>query len=304
MKRASVLIFFLCIFMHLEAQSKKTYQITRTQKAPTIITNKTAAIFIITITLFAFAASLVPLTNNAVTIGGTSVALGAALTATSGALTIGGNGSSGGVTINDGSLQMRTGTGNVAEIRMYCETGNAHYQTLKAAPHSAASSAVLVLPTTSGNLIGSGDTGTVANSMMAANSVDSNQYVDGSIDTIHIADDNVTFAKLENRYTGLSALGTASSFALDFSTATTFTATSNGNATFTFSNAKQGQVIDLILSGNHTQTFSQTNATFNKVGSTDYDGSANNLIQIVCTNDSANPIYMYSVQPYASDPTP
>ena len=36
MKRASVLIFFLCIFMHLEAQSKKTYQITRTQKAPTI----------------------------------------------------------------------------------------------------------------------------------------------------------------------------------------------------------------------------------------------------------------------------
>jgi len=224
--------------------------------------------------------------------------------ATPNAFTIGGNGSSGGVTVNDGSIQMRTGTGNVAEIRMYCETGNAHYQTLKAAPHSAASSAVLVLPTTSGNLIGSGDTGTVANSMMAANSVDSNQYVDGSIDTIHIADDNVTFAKLENRYTGLSALGTASSFALDFSTATTFTATSNGNATFTFSNAKQGQVIDLILSGNHTQTFSQTNATFNKVGSTDYDGSANNLIQIVCTNDSANPIYMYSIGTYASDPTP
>lgn len=220
------------------------------------------------------------------------------------AFTMGGNGSSGGVTINDGSLQMRTGTGNVAEIRMYCETGNAHYQTIKAAPHSASSSAVLTLPTATGTFVATGDTGTVANSMMAANSVDSDQYVDGSIDTIHIADNNVTFDKLENRYTALVALGTGATFALDFSLGTTFTATSDNNADFTFSNAKQGQVIDLILSGNHTQTFSQTNATFNKVGSTDYDGSTNNLIQIVCTNDSANPIYMYSVQPYASDPTP
>ena len=200
------------------------------------------------------------------------------------AFTMGGNGSSGGVTVADGSIQIRTGTGNVAEMRFYCETGNAHYQTLKAAPHSAASSAVLVLPTASGNLVGTGDTGSVATAM--------------------VADNGITHDKLENRYTALSALGSNTSFALDFSAATTFTATASGNATFTFSNAKQGQVIDLILTGNHTITFSQTNATFNKVGSTDYDGATNNLIQIVCTNDSANPIYMYSVQPYASDPTP
>jgi cytoskeletal protein CcmA (bactofilin family) len=36
---------------------------------------------------------------------------------------------------------------------------------------------------------------------MAANSVDSDQYVDGSIDTIHIADDQVTGAKIENAVT-------------------------------------------------------------------------------------------------------
>jgi cytoskeletal protein CcmA (bactofilin family) len=36
---------------------------------------------------------------------------------------------------------------------------------------------------------------------MAANSVDSDQYVDGSIDTIHIADDAVTGAKIENAVT-------------------------------------------------------------------------------------------------------
>ena len=36
MKQAAFLILYLCIVMHLEAQTKKTYQITRTQKAPTI----------------------------------------------------------------------------------------------------------------------------------------------------------------------------------------------------------------------------------------------------------------------------
>lgn len=190
------------------------------------------------------------------------------------AFTIGGNGSTGGVTVDDGSIQIRTGTGNVAEMRFYCESSNAHYQTLKAAPHSAASSAVLVLPTASGNLVGTGDS------------------------------DTVTHTMLENRYTALSALGTGSTFSLDFSAATTFTATANANATFTFSNAKQGQVIDLILTGNYTITFSQTNATFNKVGSTDYDGTANNLVQIICTDDSANPVYMYSIATYTSDPTP
>jgi hypothetical protein len=220
------------------------------------------------------------------------------------AFTMGGNGSSGGVTVADGSIQIRTGTGNVAEMRFYCETGNAHYQTLKAAPHSAASSAVLVLPTASGNLVGTGDTGTVSATMLATDSVQTAKIVDLNVTTAKIANDNITHDKLENRYTALSALGSGTSFALDFSAATTFTATASGNATFTFSNAKQGQVIDLILTGNHTITFSQTNATFNKVGTADYDGSANNLVQIICTDDSANPVYMYSIGTYTSDPTP
>ena len=36
MKQTSFLILFFCILIHLEAQTKKTYQITRAQKAPTI----------------------------------------------------------------------------------------------------------------------------------------------------------------------------------------------------------------------------------------------------------------------------
>jgi len=203
---------------------------------------------------------------------------------TTGNAIIGGNGSSGGVTINDGSVQIRTGTGSVAEIRFYCEVSNAHYQTLKAAPHSAASSAALVLPTASGTLVGTGDTGSVATAM--------------------VADNAVTHDKLENRYTVLSALGTGTNQTLDFSAATTFTATMNGNATFTITNPKQGQVVDLILSGNHTPTLAMSGATFNKVGGVDYDGSATNLIQILVADDSASEVFYYSVATIASDTTP
>ncbi len=130
------------------------------------------------------------------------------------------------------------------------------------------------------------------------------KILDANVTTAKIANDGVTFAKLENRYTALSALGTGSSFALDFSTATTFTAAANGAATLTFSNAVQGQVIDLVITGNHALTFAETGSTFNKVGSTTYDGSSTNLIQIICTDDSSGAkIYHYSIATYtASQP--
>ena len=79
----------------------------------------------------------------------------------SGKVILDGNGSSGGVSITDGVIDIRTGTGNEAKILFYCESSNAHAQTLQAAPHSAGSSATLVLPTASGTLIGTGDTGTL-----------------------------------------------------------------------------------------------------------------------------------------------
>ena len=55
-----------------------------------------------------------------------------------------------GTEISDGLIELKTGTGSVAKVKFYCESGNAHAQTLQAAPHSAASTAVLVLPTASG----------------------------------------------------------------------------------------------------------------------------------------------------------
>jgi len=85
----------------------------------------------------------------------------------SGKVILDGNGSSGGVSITDGNIDIRTGTGSVSKILFYCESSNAHAQTLQAAPHSASSSSVSVLPTASGTLVGSGDSGTVTGTMLA-----------------------------------------------------------------------------------------------------------------------------------------
>ena len=79
----------------------------------------------------------------------------------SGVTNIDGNGSTGGVTISDGSIDVRTGTGSIAQMRFFCESSNAHAQTLKAQPHSAGSSSTLTLPASTGTLIGTGDTGTL-----------------------------------------------------------------------------------------------------------------------------------------------
>jgi hypothetical protein len=66
----------------------------------------------------------------------------------------------GNVGVESGLIDLKN-AGTVSKIKFYCESSNAHAQTLQSAPHSASSSAVLVLPTASGTLIGTGDTGTL-----------------------------------------------------------------------------------------------------------------------------------------------
>ena len=115
-----------------------------------------------------------------------------------------GNGSSGGVSISDGLIDIRTGTGNVAKIKFYCESSNAHAQTLQAAPHASASSAVLVLPTASGTLIGTGDTGTLP---LTAIDIDGGTDISAALSTsdLIIVDDG---AGGTNRKAALSRLVT------------------------------------------------------------------------------------------------
>src|SRR6056300_1660986 len=66
---------------------------------------------------------------------------------------------------------------------------------------------------------------------MAANSIDSDQYVDGSIDTAHIADDAVTSAKLDTNIQIAGTLGVTgvSSFANGTNSAPSLTFASDTN---------------------------------------------------------------------------
>lgn len=64
----------------------------------------------------------------------------------SGKVNIDGNGSSGGVTITDGLVDIRTGTGSRSQVKFYCESSNAHAQTVQPQPHSAGVTNTLTLP--------------------------------------------------------------------------------------------------------------------------------------------------------------
>ena len=169
---------------------------------------------------------------------------------------------------------------------------------------------------TANRLLGSTSTGVIGETqvvaaMMAANSVNSDSYVDGSIDTVHVANDQITHDKLENRYTAAVTISTLTgAYTLDWSTGAVFvmSGTLSGNIEFDFTNFKAGQTIDIYnLTGAYTITFDSnagTSETFNKCGAVDYVAASTNLIQIQCVDDDATAVFNYAVSAYVSDATP
>ena len=68
-------------------------------------------------------------------------------------LTVDGDGSNSGIVLSDGSIVVRTNTGSVAHLDLYCEVSNAHRTRLQSAEHSEYSGNVdVTLPTTTGTL--------------------------------------------------------------------------------------------------------------------------------------------------------
>ena len=132
------------------------------------------------------------------------------------------------------------------------------------------------------------------------------------VDNDNIKDDAVDHDQLSDRYTAKQEISTTTgAISIDWSSYSTFefTASLTGGIELDFTGFKQGQVIDIYgLTGSQTITLDSDAATtenFYKVGGVDYDGSSNNLIQIVCTDDSANAEFHYSVATYsATDTTP
>lgn len=142
--------------------------------------------------------------------------------------------------------------------------------------------------------------------------VTSGKLAADSVITAKILDNNVTQAKLENRYKGITTSTATGNQNLDASAAATFRLTGNvATATLTIQNMKKGQVIDILFEGTLssaviTLAADFTTETFNKVGATNFDQSAKNLIQVVCLDDTDGGAFLnYSVAPLVlNDPTP
>lgn len=151
----------------------------------------------------------------------------------------------------------------------------------------------------------------VEQAMIADDAVGADQLASNAVVTASITDDNVTHAKLEARYTAKATSTGTGSQNIDASTASTFLLTGNvATATLTIQNMKLGQVIDIVLSGTLssaaiTLADDFTTSTINKVGSTDLDTSATNVLQIVCVDDTDSAaILLYSINTYTADTTP
>ena len=196
------------------------------------------------------------------------------------------------------SLLNVSGNGTAGQYLISDGDGSFSWQTLSAGDITAV--------TAGDGLTGGGSSGDVS---LAVNVDDSTIEINS--DTVRVKDDGVTFAKLENRYTAKVDITTyTGAVSIDWSAGTTFKMGSSltGAIEFDFTNFKQGQVITFYnLTGSQTITFDSdaaTSETFNKVAAVDYDGSATNMIQVECIDDSANAIFNYSVATYTSDTTP
>ena len=166
-------------------------------------------------------------------------------------LVVDGNGSSGGVTISDGTIDLRTGTGNVAKIKFYCESANAHFQTLAASPHSAGASNTLVLPAAGSNLISDTATQTLTNKTLTSPDINTPDIDGGTIDgtAIQTGSINNTPIGASTPNTGAFTSLTVDNVSVD--TNTISTTNSNGN---------------LVLSPNGTGTVTVPSGYKNRAG--------------------------------------
>ena len=92
------------------------------------------------------------------------------------------------LTVEGGVIELKN-TGSQSELRMYCESSNAHYAALQAPAHSAFSgNTTLTLPATTDTIVGRATTDTLTNKTLTSPKINENVAVTASATEINLLD--------------------------------------------------------------------------------------------------------------------
>ena len=212
----------------------------------------------------------------------------------------------GNVDIQSGIIDLKN-SGSRSKINFYCESGNAHAQTLQAAPHSESASNTLTLPSTGGDvdLVSTASTATLTNKTFGDNtsfgdfnitnvgdiSLDSIS-ADGTDINVAVSDNSATAFTIKQGSDAYLIIDTAnSSESVAIGTGISGTSISLGHSTSTVT-VNDNLVVtgDLTVNGD-TTTISTTNLTVSdhliKLGQ-GYTASANDQGIIITRGDGSS----------------
>jgi len=117
----------------------------------------------------------------------------------------------GNVGIESGLIDLKN-AGAVSKIKFYCESSNAHAQTLQGAPHSEAASNSLTLPSTGGDvdLVSTASTATLTNKTLTSPKINEDVAVTATATEINVLDGiTAVVGELNALDIGSTAVGTA-----------------------------------------------------------------------------------------------
>ena len=160
-----------------------------------------------------------------------------------GKVTIDGN-----VGIESGLIDLKN-AGAVSKIKFYCESSNAHAQTVQGAPHSETATNTLTLPSAGSNLVSDTATQTLTNKRLTSPKINEDVAVSATATEINLLD-GVTATTTELNYVDVTTLGTSQA-----SKAVTADASAKVNFIGTTSVAEMIEKVTVQTSGTGTINF-------------------------------------------------
>ncbi len=111
------------------------------------------------------------------------------------------------VGIESGLIDLKN-AGAVSQIKFYCESSNAHAQTVQGAPHSETATNTLTLPSAGSNLVSDTATQTLTNKRLTSPKINEDVAVSATATEINLLD-GVTATTTELNYVDVTTLGTS-----------------------------------------------------------------------------------------------